>query len=445
VAVRGIAERGPDRLKRLTPEEKTQRQFESLAEQQAALGLEDWRGLTWTSPSTRAEIKTDEQGNDHKEYRNYGLSRINRDFLVMKKHKLSGETYVERMFDVVTRNERGVITGRSLYSVSRLWELFNSHEKRDRDLRKDNPAARVPLGLYWEVGIDPKEATERGPEPHMTFEDALALLLGKTEDEGFMVGESGIRPDIYERLDRETKMKVGRAALSRTVGSVKHAKVNKTMRFKPNRKEEPYEAAARKRRLDTELSEAGYAERIQEQAGELMKVVKEIGSDRLYEVVSEIQDVYEQDKDILGRLGIEGEDLPDEYILMMQESSILSKLMERRLQGDVKLFDDTPQAKARRIRDAEDELGKVFIGGALKSMQRQIPDPESGNPKATKTLVKRTENQDVLGRIRHFIFRQKIEELLEKELENEEQTSALTPDEHAEVGQMLRRSMGRIP
>ncbi len=420
-----IPERVSGRPELLSPEEKTQRLLEGLAGQQSELGMADWRGLAWISPSAEASAIEDEDGNKQWVIRNGAMSRIVRDQTFVRKDKYSGEKYVERMFEVRTESGDGI--SHKLYTMDELWKLFADKESADRKLdRARIKAARggedadqlqppVPLHLRWETeapgpdDADTHDHAERQPEPYLTFEDALALLIGKD-------------------LDGAGRSEVGRVALGAQISQVK----------------ELFHDVDRIRGRGRELH--GHMRRVEKYrayAKELLETIDEIGSERLYEIVEARRPIYEEVYEDLYRLGLSTSHKPGETA---DDSDMLMSLMERRLGGsgsDQKAYrrfmaEASPdELRQQFLLEAEQDLGHRFISGALKVMKHKSADGE-------KEVHIRSNNQPVLGRIRALLYRKSIDKMLDADRENEHRHSKLGPKERAAIGSMLRGSFGRV-
>lgn len=418
-----IGTREPRRPELMSPEEKTQRLFEALANQQAELGLDDWRGLTWNSPFTKRVLEKDESGNEHWITQNYGRMQIIRDEIVMKKHGLSGEKYVERMFEVRTTSQDGAPSHRHMYTLSELWDLFSRKETADRKLERSRRSAqadpekdaskippRVSLNLHWETGQPLGHADEestRGEDPYLTFEDAIALLVGKD-------------------LEASGQNELGRLMLQSRISKIKGAKALDSMERH-------------------QKHEAERMESIQLYAKELLKTFEEVGSDHVYAIVEGMRSAYSGLDIDLHRLGIKtSHGNPPEPI---DDGEILLNLMQRRIKGGPeaqKLFSESPDERRRRFAlEAEADLGWRFVSNALKVQEQQVPDNGPGSKDGKKTIFVRSGNQDVLGRIRHLLFYRRIDEVLEAEKESMEK-SKLGPEDFLAIGRMLRLSFGRI-
>ncbi len=392
-------------LKDKSLEDKTQELFEALAKQQSEHGIENWVGLTWNSPV----VKRDRYGN----WSTYDISQMQiiRDEITIKGDGENYLNYIERVFEVRTRSSDGKTSNRHVYTLAELQELFNHKEASDRkqseqqrrhhkDLGPAVPPA-VPLNLHWETSRKPEETEEAGhqPEPHITFEDALALLVG-----------GGL----------------GHTDLHATVERIKHTKP-------PHKEMKGHERV-----------EAHEAERARTYAHELLRTFEEIGRDRLYAIVEQMRGAYMSLDIDLHRLGIPSSSgYPP---APRSDSQILQTLMQRRLAGDTTLLSENSEERRRHFaKEIETELGWLFMRSALKIAKKNIPDEDPKDPaeRAEKTIYLRADNPELLFRIQYLLYHKAIENMLEEEKGNTEEDSKFGRAEFARLGGMLRRSFGR--
>lgn len=447
----GIPNRDPSRLTKKELEEKAaedvQQLFEALAQQRSELGIDGWEGLTWNSPLP--QIFKGRQPDQ---------MQIIRDTIILKKDPVSGQESPQRIFEVRTTSQ-GKSAKRFIYTLEQLQGLFEGkvvddwqyHQQRlqrhrahlrneDRDLpslpppsalnlhwenlRSENHDENVPSDplerWYWEEerlleGFIPKAepaqpTTERVADPYITYEDALALLV-----EG--------------NLEQTAHTALGRHALHKNIANIGELIKNSEL---------PAYARSKVKKGDLDHAKTLHAD-----AQELRKTLSDIGSERLYEVVTEMEEAYSTVVVDLRRLGIA---LPEKHPLEnMGQNTILKQLMAWRRNGVSQIFDDGSAGRQIREMLIEGVLGDAFIGATLHTTKKRIPTGETDESgKELKKLVSiRQENHEASGRLKYLLFSERIRELLDKEKQNHEQESQLDRNDRVAMGHMIRLSFGR--